>query len=196
MVDCYSFTPANLIYKPPSTFTQWFRKFCATAMAGDMDGMELEFAVESLAKRGLRVPQHQVIYFGDGGNSKGARSKLRARAFGSSHQYVSTAVFDKNKDDEFRKQGPEFHGAWLCALQEADSFEVYEKTWRLRTGGDKIRGRLPHAIHTPELDWETTGNFWEINPKNPPIFPIITENNNRRRIRAIEQKAHFTPNTE
>jgi hypothetical protein len=191
-MDCYTYIPESLAYKPSDEFVEWFRKYFVTTIAGDMDAMELEFAVETLALFGKRLPHHQVVYFGTGGNSKGARTKLRARAFGTGHQFVSTSVFDKRKDDEFRKQGPEFYGAILCTIQEGDEFDVDEKVWRGWTAGDPLRVRLPHATHTPALDWETAGKFWELNPKKPPKFPSITETSNRRRIKGVEKDQSFT----
>ena len=84
--DIYTSIPEKLAYRPCDDYIRWFRKYFTTTIAGDMEVMELEFAIESLALRGMRLPHHCVIYYGKGGNSKGARSRLCARAFGEGHK--------------------------------------------------------------------------------------------------------------
>ena len=58
--DVYFAIPQKLDYKPSDAFVSWFRKCMTTTIAGDMATMELEFAIESLAIRGLRLPRHCV----------------------------------------------------------------------------------------------------------------------------------------
>eukprot|EP00974_Lingulodinium_polyedra_P051535 4957978-Lingulodinium_polyedra.AAC.1 len=70
-----------------------------------MDVMELEFAIETLATLGMRLPHHIVVYYGVGGHAKGARSRLRAKVYGDAHKWVPPSVFDKALKDEFRKVG-------------------------------------------------------------------------------------------
>ena len=126
------------------------------------------------------------------GNSKGARSSLRASTFGDGHNWVSPSVFDSKLKDEFRKQGPDFHGALVCTVREADAFELDEKLCKTWTAGDGIACRLPHAVHTPMLAWGTTGKFWEINTASTPKIRSVTESSFARRIRAVEKTATFT----
>ena len=129
-LDCYKYIPESLAYKPSDDFQAWFRQYFTTTIAGDMDAMEIEFSVETLAMFGLRLPHHCIVYFGPGGNSKGARSRLRARCFATGHKWISPGVFDKALKDEFRKQGFEFYGASMATLREADKFDFDEKCFR------------------------------------------------------------------
>ena len=107
--------------------------------------MDLEFAIESLAMRGIRIPHHCVIYYGVGGNAKGARSRLRHRAFGDGHKWVSPSVFDKGVRDEFRKQGHEFYGALLCTIREAPGLlpcwvRASKQSYKCRRGAKEKTG--------------------------------------------------------
>ena len=192
--DVYTRIPDVLAYKPSDDFVEWFQRYFTTTIAGDMDATELEFSIESLAMRGLRLPHHCVIYYGQGGNSKGARSRLRARAFAGGHKWVSPSVFDKSVRDEFRKQGHEFYGAMLCTLREADQFDFDEKVFRAWTAGEGVACRLPHAVHTPMLEWPRTGKFWEINVTKTPRIESIQETSFKRRLIGIEKNATFTTN--
>ena len=190
--DCYLHIPESLVYAPSDEFQEWFRKFFTTTIAGDTDCMELEFGVESLAVRGLWLPHHCIVYFGGGGNAKGARSRLRARCYGTGHKWVPPQVFDKAVRDEFRKQGAEFYGAMLCTIREADAFDFDEKVFRSWSAGEGLGCRLPHAVHTPLLDWMTCGKFWEMNPLSTPRMPSIVERSMRRRFIGIEKVCLFT----
>ena len=194
--NCYIRIPHSLAYKPSDTFIEWFRKFFTTCISGNSDAMEVEFAIESLAAFGLSIPHHIVFYFGGGGNSKGARSKLRAAVWGNGHQWVSPGCFDVALKDEFRKQGPEIFGAMLCTLQESGSFDLDDKIFSAWTAGEGIRCRLPHAVHTPALAWPSTGKFWEINVKKTFRSKFITEASMYRRIIGIEKDATFTVDQE
>lgn len=196
VADCYNTVPESLAYRPSDEFIEWFRKYFTTTIAGDMDVMELEFSVETLATLGLRLPHHLIVYFGSGGNAKGARSRLRARAYGSAHKWVPPAVFDRSLKDEFRKVGTEFYGALFCTIREGDGFDVDEKALRAWTAGEGIGCRLPHAVHTPMLEWPCTGKAWEMNPKNTPRIPSINEKSMSRRIIGIEKDAQFTTKSE
>jgi hypothetical protein len=187
--DCYVFIPESLAYRPSDDFILWFKRFFTTTMAGDMDAMELEFSIESLSSLGKRLPHHIIVYFGEGGNSKGARSRLRARAFADGHRWVSPTVFDKAVKDEFRKQGHEFYGAMMCTIREADNFDFDEKIFRAWTAGEGIGCRLPHAVHTPMLEWPCTGKFWEMNVHKTPKIASIGERSMSRRFIGIEKTA-------
>lgn len=136
LADVRMYIPESLAYKPSDEYIEWFRKYFATTIAGDMEVMTVEFAIESLAMRGLRLPHHCVIYYGKGGNSKGARSRLRAKCFAAGRKWVSPGVFDKAVRDEFRKQGREFYGATLCTIREADEFDFDEKVFRAWSAGE------------------------------------------------------------
>ena len=162
------------------------------ALPGHEEALQLELAIESLAIRGRHIPHHIVFYYGAGGNSKGARSTLRATTFGAGHQWISPSVFDAKLKEEFRKQGTDFHGALFCTLREADSFELDEKMFKSWTAGESLACRLPHGIHTQMLSWPTTGKFWEINTQATPRIKSVTEDSFARRIRAVEKTATFT----
>ena len=194
--DVYMEIPQSLAYKPSEEYINWFRKYFTTTIAGDMDVMELEFSIESLAIRGMRLPHHCVIYFGSGGNSKGARSRLRAKVFAAGHKWVSPTVFDKTVKDEFRKQGHEFYGAMICTIREADAFEFDEKTFRAWTAGEGVACRLPHAIHTPMLEWPAAGKFWEMNVTKTPKIASNRERSFTRRLVGVEKTATFTCSAE
>ena len=158
--------------------------------------MEVEVALEALALFGMRLPHHIVIYFGIGGNSKGARSNLRAKVFGSLHKWVSPGVFDKSVKEAFRIQGAEFHGASFCTLREADGFELDEKNFRSWTAGEPLACRLPYAVHTPMLSWEKTAKFWEMNLAKTPNIPSVSERSFQRRIIGIEKSCTFVDGQE
>ncbi len=194
--DCYVSIPVQLAYKPSDSFQDWFRKFLTTSVAGNTEALFLEMAIESLALFGKRLPHHLVFYYGSGGNSKGARSKLRANTFGTGHSWVSPLVFDLALRDEFRKQGTDFYGAMVCTLREADGFELDEKIFRSWTAGEGVACRLPHAVHTPMLSWPATGKFWEINTQNTPLIRSLRENSFTRRLIGIEKRATFTSKEE
>ena len=104
------------------------------------------------------------------------------------------SVFDKSVGDEFRKQGHEFYGAMLCTLREADQFDFDEKVFRAWTAGEGVACRLPHAVHTPMLEWPRTGKFWEINVTKTPRIESIQETSFKRRLIGIEKNATFTTN--
>jgi len=190
--DVYTLIPHSLAYKPSDDFIEWFRRYFTTTIAGDMDVMSVEFAIESLAMRGLRLPHHCVIYYGKGGNAKGSRSRLRAKAFGAGHKWVSPGVFDKAVRDEFRKQGHEFYGSILCAIREADAFEFDEKVFRAWSAGEGVACRLPHAVHTPMLEWEACGKFWEMNATRTPKILSIRERSSTRRLIGVRKSATYT----
>ena len=190
--DVYTYIPESIAYRPSEEFIDWFRQYFTTTVAGDMDVMHLEFAIESLAMRGLRIPHHCVIYFGKGGNSKGARSRLRAKAHATGHKWVSPSVFDKAVKDEFRMQGHEFYGAVLCTIREADAFEFDEKVFRAWTAGEGNACRLPHAVHTPMLEWPTTGKFWEMNVTKTLKIASIREKSFTRRLIGVKKEATYT----
>jgi hypothetical protein len=194
--DCYVLIPAQLSYRPSDDYQAWFRRFLTTCVAGNTEALFLEMAIESLALFGKPLPHHLVFYYGSGGNSKGARSKLRANTFGSGHAWVSPSVFDMALRDEFRKQGTDFYGAMLCTLREADGFELDEKIFRAWTAGEGVGCRLPHGVHTPMLAWPTTGKFWEINTQNTPVIRSLKENSFTRRLIGIEKRAVFTSREE
>lgn len=194
--NCYVSIPHSLAYTPSDAFIEDFDQIFTTIIAGDMDAMDLEFSVEALSTEGKRLPHHFVVYYGEGGNAKGARSTLRATCYANGHAFVSPAVFDKSLKDEFRKQGHEFHGAVLCTLREGDQFEFAEKEFRAWTAGEGNGCRLPHAVHTPQLSWPCTGKFAEWNVKKTPKIPSIQEKSMNRRFKGIEKTASFTMDPE
>ena len=134
-----------------------------------MGALNLELAIERLALMGKRIPHHMVIYFGAGGKSKGARSKLRSNVFGRGHQFISSSVLGAALKEEFRKQGSDFYGASLLTIQEADALVVGEKAFRAFSAGEGIACRLPRATHSPLLSWAKTGKFWGINVKKSAL---------------------------
>ena len=176
-------------YRPSDEYLKFFQKFMATCIAGNTDALDLECAIESLALRGRVLPHHILIYYGHGGNSKGARSNLRAKVFGAGHAWVSPSVFDLKLRDEFRKQGHEFVGAMFCTIREADAFDLDEKVFKCWTAGEGVQCRLPYAVHTPSLFWPSTGKFWEMNLKATPRIRSVQETSFTRRLLAIEKKA-------
>ena len=140
----------------------------------------------------MRLPHHIAIYFGIGGNSKGARSNLRAKVFGTLHKWVFPGVFDRSVKEAFRIQGAEFHGASFCTIREADGFELDEKKSCSWTAGEPLACRLPYAVHTPMLSWEKTAKFWEMNRAKTPKIPSVSERSFQRRIIGIEKSCTFT----
>ena len=128
-VDCYTSAPACICYRSSDSFQEIFTNFMNTTICGDEDLFNFECTLESLPMLGKRLPGHQAAYFGGGGNSKGDHSFLRSRCFGDSHQFVSPSFSDKSKDDEFRKQGHEFHCERIITMQEGAGFEVDETVW-------------------------------------------------------------------
>ena len=105
---------------------------------------------------------------------------------------MSPTVFDRGLKDEFRKQGPDFYGAMLCTIREADAFDLDEKIFRAWTAGEGVACRLPHAVHTPMLEWATTGKMWEMNVAKTPTIPSIHEASFRRRLIGVQNNASFT----
>ena len=121
---------------------------------------------------------------------------LRDSVFGPMHDFVSCAIIDKGKDDEMRKQGPDFHGVALCTIQEAPDIDIDEAVWRTWVAGEGWKCRLPHAVHTPLLRWDTTAKFIELNTRKLPTFASIGEWSDQRRMRGAEKDQIFTASDE
>ena len=98
----------------------------------------------------------------------------------------------KSVRDEFRKQGHEFYGAMICTIREADAFEFDEKVFRAWTASEGVACRLPHAVHTPMLEWPSTAKFWEMNITKTPKISSICERSFTRRFIGVEKAATYT----
>eukprot|EP00973_Karenia_brevis_P017272 2370772-Karenia_brevis.AAC.1 len=101
--NCYVFLPFELGAVVPEWVLVELRIMLCTSFAGAADARRIDIAYESLAYMDEIMPPVEIVYVGNGGNSKTARSLLRNSVFKNVHSYVAAECFQK--PDEFRKQG-------------------------------------------------------------------------------------------
>ena len=106
--QCYYGVDMELAYKAPDWAEDKLRCFLATSFAGNKEGRLIDLAMEALCWYNEDIPQVQILFTGHGGNSKSARTLLRANVFGEAHGVMAPEVFQV--PDEFQKQGLHFAG--------------------------------------------------------------------------------------
>ena len=80
----------------------------------------------------------------------------------------------------------------LRAIREADALDLGEKISRAWTFGDCVARRLPHAVHTPVLEWATKGKMWEMDEAKTPASLGLHEGSFGRRLIGVRKNASFT----
>ena len=121
-------------------------KFLSSHHWGNLAGMQLMLAAETLALRGLRVPK-MLFHFDAGGLGKGVRSSIRSTAMGSMHVFADPDIYFTK--EEARKQLPFVQGCFITHQEMAQTQNAFfGHIWRKIITGERIAARAPYAKAT------------------------------------------------
>jgi hypothetical protein len=178
--NCYFHMECELGLVVPDWAKQRLQETLVLCWANNEESWKVDTAYESLAWMNQLIPPVANLLYGDGGNSKSARTLLRANVWGDHHKTISPTVFQV--PEEFRKQGCHFSSARVGTVQEvAPGQPVMEPELKKVISGEFIACRPLYGKTTTNYRWNRMALWWEF---NSAFFKLAGDPNDLPALRA------------
>ena len=147
--------------------------------------------MQTLAARGIPMPDIILIIFGHGGDGKSLFfNHLLKSVFGTGHGNMSSR--NLQVDREFQQQGEKFlESRWLNFDECNRDAGLVEDLVKNFIAGGWIALRKNHAGETDYACWPKSGKSWLVNNDDVPHLPSAQEKSWQRRIRGLQMKNNF-----